>query len=43
MRIDKKVQGGRIRLVLLRKIGDAFVTAEYPEPALTRTLQAHFG
>ena len=43
MRMDKKVQGGRIRLVLLRKIGDAFVTADYPEPALSRTLQAHFG
>ena len=43
MRIDKKVQGGRIRLVLLRKIGDAFLSADYPEPALSRTLQAHFG
>ena len=30
MRIDKKVQGGRIRLILLRKIGDAFITADYP-------------
>jgi len=43
MRIDKKVQGGRLRLVLLRSIGDAFVTADYAEPALTRTLQACFG
>jgi 3-dehydroquinate synthase len=43
MRIDKKVQGGRMRLVLLRAIGDAFVTADYPEPALQRTLSAYFG
>jgi len=43
MRIDKKVQAGRIRLVLLRGIGSAFVTAEYEEPALRRTLAAHLG
>lgn len=43
MKIDKKVQAGRIRLVLLRSIGDSFVTAEYPEPALERTLSAYFG
>jgi 3-dehydroquinate synthase len=43
MRIDKKVQGGRMRLVLLRAIGDSFVTADYPEPALQRTLSAYFG
>ena len=30
MRIDKKVLAGRLRLVLLRGIGEAFVTAEYP-------------
>jgi len=43
MRIDKKVQSGRMRLVLLRAIGDSFVTANYPEPALQRTLSAYFG
>jgi 3-dehydroquinate synthase len=43
MRIDKKVQSGRMRLVLLRAIGDSFVTADYPEPALQRTLTAYFG
>ena len=43
MRIDKKVQGGRLRLVLLRRIGEAFVTADYPPEALTRTLATHFG
>jgi 3-dehydroquinate synthase len=41
MRIDKKVQGGRIRLVLLRGIGSCFVTADYADDALRRTLQAH--
>ncbi|HEU4623271.1 MAG TPA: 3-dehydroquinate synthase [Steroidobacteraceae bacterium] len=43
MRIDKKVKSGRIRLVLLRSIGDSFVTAEYPDAALKRTLEAHLG
>lgn len=43
MRIDKKVQDGRIRLILLRAIGDAFVTADYPEQALQRTLSSYFG
>jgi 3-dehydroquinate synthase len=41
MRIDKKVQGGRIRLVLLRGIGSCFVSADYEDAALRRTLQAH--
>lgn len=43
MRIDKKVQAGRIRLVLLRKIGAAFMTADYSATALDRTLREHFG
>lgn len=43
MRIDKKVQAGRIRLVLLRGIGSAFMTAEYAEPALHRTLATYLG
>ena len=38
MRIDKKVLGGRLRLVLLRRIGEACVTADYPPAALTHTL-----
>ena len=41
MRFDKKVLAGRMRLVLLRRIGNAFVTADYPEDALGRTLQAY--
>jgi 3-dehydroquinate synthase len=43
MRIDKKVQSGRIRLILLRKIGEAFMTADYSESALDRTLRQYFG
>jgi len=43
MRIDKKVQGGQMRLVLLRSIGEAFVTADYPQSALQRTLGSYFG
>jgi 3-dehydroquinate synthase len=41
MRIDKKVKAGRIRLVLLRGIGSAFVAADYDEPALRHTLATH--
>lgn len=43
MRMDKKVKAGRMRLVLLRGIGASHVTADYPEAALQRTLEAHFG
>ena len=43
MRIDKKVLAGRLRLVLLRQIGAAVVTADYPPEALSRTLAQHFG
>ncbi len=41
MRMDKKVLEGQIRLVLLRAIGEAFVTAEYDPQRLARTLDAH--
>ena len=43
MRIDKKVKAGRIRLVLMRGIGSAFVTADYGEPALRHSLATHLG
>jgi 3-dehydroquinate synthase len=43
MRIDKKVLGGRLRLILLRRIGEALVSADYPPAALTHTLAGHFG
>lgn len=42
MRIDKKVQQGRMRFVLLRGIGQAFLTSDYPEGALQATLKEHF-
>jgi 3-dehydroquinate synthase len=35
---DKKVQDGRIRLVLLRSLGQAFVTADYPLRELREVL-----
>lgn len=35
---DKKVQAGRIRLVLLKAIGEAYVTGDYPEALLEKTL-----
>lgn len=42
MRIDKKVQAGRVRLVLPVGLGDATVTADYPDAALAQTLSAWF-
>ncbi|BBP47083.1 3-dehydroquinate synthase [Thiosulfatimonas sediminis] len=35
---DKKVQAGRIRLVLLKAIGQAYVTGDYPQALLEKTL-----
>lgn len=35
---DKKVQAGKIRLVLLKAIGEAYVTGDYPQELLERTL-----
>ena len=43
MQLDKKVQGGRVRLVLLKGIGQAFVTADWPTDAFDATLQEHLG
>jgi len=39
MSMDKKVLRGRIRLVLLRGLGEGVVTADYPAEALAATLQ----
>ncbi len=38
MGVDKKVEGGRIRFVLLRKLGEAFVSGDYDAAALRATL-----
>ncbi|MBK7251577.1 MAG: 3-dehydroquinate synthase [Gammaproteobacteria bacterium] len=43
MSIDKKAMNRRLRLVLLRDIGRACVTADFPPSALEATLSAHFG
>jgi 3-dehydroquinate synthase len=43
MKMDKKVQGGRIRLIMPRAIGDCVISVDYPDAALTRTLAACFG
>jgi 3-dehydroquinate synthase len=43
MGIDKKVKSGRIRLVLLRGLGRAYLSADYPDEELNATLRAHFG
>ncbi len=42
MRIDKKAKAGRMRFVLMRGIGQSFLTAEYPEDALSATLAERF-
>lgn len=38
MGYDKKVQGGKLRLVLLRSIGDAYLTADFSPDCLTQVL-----
>ncbi len=43
MKIDKKVKAGRMRFVLLKRIGAALVTADYPAAALQTTLTSYFG
>lgn len=42
MGMDKKVLRGRLRLVLLSKLGEATVTADYPPEVLMQTLAQHF-
>lgn len=39
MGLDKKVKGGKLRLVLLRSIGEAVLTADFDEGALHATLE----
>jgi 3-dehydroquinate synthase len=38
MGLDKKVEGGKLRLILLHRIGEAFVTADFPQPGLREVL-----
>ncbi|QAX81551.1 3-dehydroquinate synthase [Candidatus Pseudomonas adelgestsugas] len=42
MIIDKKVIDGRLRLVLLRHIGEAVLTDDYPKEILQTTLRANY-
>lgn len=42
MSVDKKVLDGRLRLVLLRKLGEAVVTDDYPQEILQATLAADY-
>ncbi len=39
MRLDKKVRRGKLRLVLLKGIGQAYITHQYDEAALDTTLE----
>ena len=43
MAMDKKVLAGRIRLVLMSRLGEGVVTGDYPAAALAQTLASHFG
>lgn len=42
MAVDKKVLDGRLRLVLLRQLGEAVVTDDYPNEILQATLSADY-
>ncbi|MCI0913196.1 3-dehydroquinate synthase [Pseudomonas sp. NPDC089743] len=42
MAVDKKVIDGRLRLVLLRQMGEAVVTDDYPKEVLQATLSADY-
>ena len=39
MSVDKKVRRGRLRLILLRQIGEAVLTSEFDPQALRETLE----
>lgn len=41
MKLDKKVAGGRLRLVLLRQLGEAVTTADFDPAAFGATLDAY--
>ena len=43
MSVDKKVKSGRVRLVLLAGLGEAYISGEYPDPVLHETLRTHLG
>jgi 3-dehydroquinate synthase len=43
MQMDKKVLAGRIRFVLLERLGKAEIVGNYPEDALAQLLKEYFG
>jgi 3-dehydroquinate synthase len=43
MGVDKKVEGGRMRFVLFRRLGECYVTADAPADALRQTLTSASG
>ena len=43
MQLDKKVLAKRLRFILLRSLGSAFVTDEYDEARLERVLEQRGG
>jgi len=40
MQLDKKIKANQLRLILLRSLGDAFVTADYSDEVLGEVLQS---
>ena len=42
MAVDKKVQDGKIRLILLKAIGDAYITDEYDDSQLTDCINCSY-
>jgi 3-dehydroquinate synthase len=41
MSVDKKVKSGRVRLVLLAALGEAYISGEYPDVVLDETLHSY--
>ena len=41
MRMDKKVLSGKVRLVLLERLGSGIVLSKYPQRTLESTLREH--
>lgn len=42
MAVDKKVLNGQLRLVLLKRLGEAVITSDFPREALEATLNANY-
>jgi 3-dehydroquinate synthase len=40
MGLDKKVEGGKLRLILLKRVGEALVTGDFSQHTLEEVLQA---